>query len=89
MPSVLAIYPLDGDVVVQVVVDLGVCPGHLQEHAGRAAEGLDVAAVLGEVLEHPWCQPEFGAVVAQGRGCDLWHGRKKAREATANRAMGG
>lgn len=78
-----------GDVVVQVVVDLSIGTRLLEQDTGCATKGLDVAAAHGEMLEHPRCQPELGAVIAQCGGCDLWHGRKKAREATARRAMGG
>ena len=39
--------------IVQVVVDLGVGPGLLEQHAVRAAEGLDVAAALWEEAARP------------------------------------
>ena len=73
-----------GDVVVQVIVDLGICPRLLQQHASRAAEWLDVAAVRGEVLKHPGRQPELGAVIAQCGGCDLWHECKKPERRLLN-----
>jgi hypothetical protein len=60
-------------VAVQIVVDLGIGPRLLQQHAGRAAERLDIAGVGREVLQHPGRDAELGAVVADGGALHLAH----------------
>lgn len=58
------------DVAIEVVVQLGVRPRLLHQHASSTAERLDVACVRRKVLQHPRRNPELGAVVPDDRGGD-------------------
>src|SRR5882724_4630452 len=52
-------------VAVQIVVDLAIRPWLLEQHAGSAAEGLDVGPVWREMLNNPRRNPELAAVIPQ------------------------